>query len=143
MHELLNDFAAAFGNNNPFSTDVPKKYSKKFLRFLNNMDPIYQVIRFFRNLKIYWKILRNDEWWDYAYVYDLLEVKLESMLEHWGKDTHYVGDRFARGRLCIILKYLKEYRKKEECIDCSYEEVKAARDRFWNALRRNINRFWD
>lgn len=123
---------------------------------------IYGKIDFFRydlpeGLKNYWKfrkVIFRDRWWDYSFLDEIILFKLKDMEKHWGKDTHYLGDGFTKGRLRVLIRRLE---KLEEDIDDSMmsslnkkltkqqmeRNYHKQLDSFYKVLGRNIRKFWD
>lgn len=99
---------------------------------------IREVYRSLRNLVRFFKIVWQWRWYDPSYAMDLVVKDLEIRLEHWGKDTHYVGDNFTKGRIMVLLRWYKRskdsYRFDDEL---KYEK------KFLQGYAKNIMKFWD
>ena len=105
-------------------------------------DIFYNIKKFFKNLKIYWPILKSDEWWDYYYFENLIIHKLKNLEKHWGKDTHYVGDCFTKKRIQVLLRKWERIEKFEE--EHPFDEnVEKMKIQWYNDLGRLMPRLWD
>lgn len=93
------------------------------------------------NLVRWRKIIYRDRWWDYGYLLDVIEFKLNEMLQHWGYDTHYENDKVDRDILRSLLEDLRYVRELEEKNDL--EAAKKARINFFTRLGRHLDKFWD
>lgn len=77
------------------------------------------IIRLFKWLPVLWK----QEDWDYEYMYDLMQIKMEALLECVRKDDiHLNADRTAR-QISICLEYFKRMRNPEEYVYIPTEQV--------------------
>ena len=103
-------------------------------------DIYYNTIAFFQNLKLYFPILIKDRWWDYEFFDELIIYKLKDLERHWGKDTHYVGDCFAKGRIKVLLKQWEKI-KKLEIKDL--KKYKKERAKWFCRFGRTLPRLWD
>ena len=102
-------------------------------------DKIYNFKKFFRNLKLYYPILKRDEWWDYSYFEELVIFKLKQLEKHWGDDTHYIGDNFTKKRIQVLLR---EWEKIEE-LDEDLQDVDKLKEEWFRKLGRLLPRLWD
>ena len=102
-------------------------------------DKTYNVKKFFRNLKIYYCILKDDEWWDFSYFEKLIIHKLKDLEKHWGKDTYYKGDCFTKGRIRVILR---EWEKIEK-LDKDLQNVDKLKEEWFRKLGRLMPKLWD
>jgi hypothetical protein len=93
-----------------------------------------ETTRFF--IKSIW----NHRWWDYYFFQIFLDKQLEFLEVHYGRDSHFIGDTFTRGRIMVLRKYLKEW---IECDEFKEYECKEKRKRFFLHLERNFEKFWD
>ena len=99
-----------------------------------NLKESLESVRFFA--KTIWK----HRWWDYWFLQRFMDRLLEHMEKHYGKDTHFVGAEFTKGRIIIVRKYLKEWM---ECDEFNDFDCKNKRKKFFKHFERNIERFWD
>ncbi len=99
------------------------------------------------NLIKYRSIIWRDRWWDYSFMLNLLEFKLEDMRQHWGVDTHYVNDKDDRNILDELvedLKWLNDSEKEFEMSLAEYDtEYKKRSKRFFGRLERHHQKLWD
>ena len=51
----------------------------------------YKIKTFFRNLKLFWKVLWTYHWWDYQYLINVNIVMFKDMAEHFEKDGTTCG----------------------------------------------------
>ena len=51
----------------------------------------YNIKTFFRNLKLFWKVLWTYHWWDFQYVINVNIVMFKDMAEHFEKDGTTCG----------------------------------------------------
>jgi hypothetical protein len=94
------------------------------------------------NLKKYFNIIWNDRWYDFDFFDDLLYFKLKDMEKNWGVNTHYVGDKFTKGRIQVLLKYFEKSRE-DACTKEEMKQQKYYNEKFHRLLARNKYRFWD
>lgn len=76
-------------------------------------------------------------WWDYGFSLDLMARDLQLRIKRWGKQTHYLGDRFTLGRMLVVLRYYEEYRSARVA-----DEDKLLK-KFTRAYARLLPRLWD
>lgn len=96
------------------------------------------------NLKMYRSLIWNDRWWDYSFFMQLIEFKLKRMEEHWGKDTHYIGDQDEKDTLKKLIEDLEWLNNDEHEFTKDYEDEYKKRSRsFFGRLDRNHRKFWD
>ena len=91
-----------------------------------------------KSLRFYFTTARRHRWWDYHFQVVMIDRMLQQCEKHWGKDTHYVGDKFTLGRIKVIRKYIHLYRTTHEHTKETLYLKKALR--YYAA---NIQRFWD
>jgi hypothetical protein len=101
---------------------------------------IAEIKESLESLRFFFKTIWNHRWWDYWHFQKLLDAQLRFMEEHYGKDSHFVGDCFTKGRIIILRKYLKDW---IECDEFEYEVCRNKKKKFFKALERNFERFWD
>ena len=127
----------------------------KFRRFIIGKIDFFRydlpqgLMNFWKFRKVIWR----DRWWDYSFLDELILFKLKDMESHWGKDTHYVGDKFSKGRLKILIKRLETLEEdidnstgslfKNKTINEINKQHQNQLDNFYKVLGRNIRRFWD
>ena len=113
----------------------------------------YNIKNGLKNLWIYKSIIWNDRWYDYSYIFKILEFKLEQNIKNWNK-AHYVGSEFTKKRMIICLQRIQEYNTNLENLQellftkkISKLEYLKQKDkllnRTWKSFGRNIQRFWD
>ena len=116
-------------------------------------DVFYNIKNGIKNLWIYKSIIWNDRWYDYSYIFKILEFKLEQNNKNWNK-AHYVGSEFTKKRMIICLQRIQEYNTNLENLQellftkkISKLEYLKQKDkllnRTWKSFGRNIQRFWD
>ena len=123
--------------------------------FWNNtiLDPIYETKTAITNFWKYRKIIAKDRWWDYQFIFNLLEFKLKDMIKNWD-NAHYVGSDFTKKRMQVILNRIEEYQTNLENLQELHYMGKISReeylvqknkliDKTWKTFGRNITRFWD
>lgn len=69
----------------------------------------YKIKTFFRNLKLFWKVLWTYHWWDYQYVIDVNIVMFKDMAEHFEKD----GTTCGREKIAENIRQLVELLEKD------------------------------
>lgn len=67
-----------------------------------------------KNLIFYFKVIWNDRAWDYIYILELLDKKLEQIELHmedkyYGKCLKYYGNTKIRNRLSSVRKEIQKY----------------------------------
>ena len=116
-------------------------------------DVFYNIKNGIKNLWIYKSIIWNDRWYDYSYIFKILEFKLEQNIKNWNK-AHYVGSEFTKKRMIICLQRIQEYNTNLENLQellftkkISKLEYLKQKDKLlnktWKSFGRNIQRFWD
>ena len=128
--------------------DIKYWYSNLFL-----FDMFYNIKNGIKNLWTYKSVIWNDRWYDYSYIFKILEFKLEQNIKNWDK-SHYVGSEFTKKRMIICLQRIQEYNTNLENLQellftkkISKLEYLKQKDkllnRTWKSFGRNIQRFWD
>lgn len=131
-----------------FKEDLNYWYSHLFI-----FDCYYNIKNGFKNFWKYRKVIWNDRWYDYSYIFKLLEFKLKDTIKNWD-NAHYVGSHFTKLRMQITLNRIEEYQVNLENIQELYFTKKIDRKEYlllkeellnktWKSLGRNIIRFWD
>lgn len=140
---------------------------KQFKRFLTDkiediqiwynhlfiFDLVYNIKNTIKNFWKYRSIIAKDRWYDYQYIFNLLEFKLKDNIKNWD-NAHYVGSNFTKLRMVVILNRIEEYQTNLENIQELYYLKKISKeeyllqknkllDRTWITFGRNITRFWD
>ncbi len=116
-------------------------------------DVLYNIKNGIKNLWTYKSIIWNDRWYDYSYIFKLLEFKLKDTIKNWDK-AHYVGSEFTKLRMQIILNRIQEYQTNLENLQELYFTKKISKSEYiilteellnktWKVLGKNIIRFWD
>jgi len=101
------------------------------------MRAVKEIWRSLVSIARFWKVMWRWRWYDYSYTVDFIEQDLRMRLKHWGKDTHYIGDKFTRGRILILLKNLDEYR------DAGWADEPRLWRQFMRRYARTLDRLWD
>ena len=151
--------------SNALTEEEYKKHKKKRI-FKNIIEDIkywynnliifvvfYNIKNGIKNLWIYKSIIWNDRWYDYSYIFKILEFKLEQNIKNWDK-SHYVGSEFTKKRMIICLQRIQEYNTNLENLQellftkkISKLEYLKQKDqllnRTWKSFGRNIQRFGD
>ena len=83
----------------------------------------YNIKTFFRNLKLFWKVLWTYHWWDYQYLINVNIVMFKDMAEHFEKD----GTTCGREKIAENIRQLVELLEKD--ID----------DEAWEEAEKNTN----
>ena len=150
--------------SNALTEEEYKNHKKRIFKNLtedikywyNNLiifDMFYNIKNGIKNLWIYKSIIWNDRWYDYSYIFKILEFKLEQNIKNWDK-AHYVGSEFTKKRMIICLQRIQEYNTNLENLQellftkkISKLEYLKQKDkllnRTWKSFGRNIQRFWD
>lgn len=102
------------------------------------MVMIKEVVIGIKNMVYFWRVIWNYRWWDYGFTYDILVKDLELRYEKWGTHTHYVGDKFTKQRIEVVLSYYYQYKIAETWED----EIKYEK-KFIQAYTRLLPRLWD
>jgi len=105
---------------------------------------IKSFFRGIENLKKWRHIIWNDRWWDHSFMLEILHLKLKTMEENWGSNTHYVGDLEDKESLKKLVEDLEWMIDPDnEFIDGYDDEYKKVSKRFFGRLDRNHRKFWD
>ena len=128
--------------------DIEIWYNNLFI-----FDIFYNIKHGIKNLWKYKSVIWNDRWYDYQYIFSLLEFKLKDTIKNWD-NAHYVGSEFTKKRMQVLLNRIEEYQTNLENLEELYYTKKITRDEYykqkeellnktWKTLGRNITRFWD
>lgn len=128
--------------------DIQIWYSHLFI-----FDCYYNIKNGFKNFWLYRKVIWNDRWYDYSYIFKLLEFKLKDTIKNWD-NAHYVGSHFTKLRMQVLLNRIEEYQTNLENLQELYFTKKIDRKEYlllkeellnktWKSFGRNITRFWD
>jgi len=101
------------------------------------MRAIRELGRSLVSLAGFWGVIWKWRWYDYGYTVDILERDLQLRLKYWGKDTHYVGDNFTKGRMLVLLKNLDQYR------NAKWQDEDRLWKQFITRYARTLTRLWD
>ncbi len=128
----------------------------KFRTWLNNIQweinwtthryigaPIRSFTKGVHNLIKYRKLIWNDRWWDYSFFMEMILFKLKDTEEHWGKNTHYIGDQDDKDTLKKIVEDLEWLINADEFQEGYAEEYKKRSRSVFGRLDRNHRKFWD
>lgn len=83
----------------------------------------YNFITFFRNLKLFWKVLRNYHWWDYQHVIDANIVMFKDMAEHFEKEGTHISNKKVAANIRELVGLLEKDIETE-----AYEKTKSIED---------------
>ena len=121
---------------------------------MNLRDKFYQIKEGLYNFWYYRKLIWHDRWWDHAFLTDMIETKLQNMIDHWD-DSIYIGHQFTKKRMIILQKRIKEFDsrimdleydyvvKKKYTLEEYKKEKKKLHNDTWGQFGKNIQRFWD
>lgn len=86
---------------------------------------IRHFIRFIKRLPKWIKICWNQEDWDVAYLYDLIEIRLKDFLKAQEEDTWHVAKETKRRakQIKICLAYLDRYRNWTDYYNYPMEDI--------------------
>ena len=93
------------------------KYMKKI------KEIYYSFTTFFRNLKLFWKVLRNYHWWDYQHVIDANIVMFKDMAEHFENEGSHISNKKVAANIRELVKLLEKDIETE-----AYEKCKSIED---------------
>ena len=116
---------------------------KMFILMSNIEDKWYNFKYFFKNLKLYFPILIKDRWWDYSFFEELIIHKLKDLEKHWGKDTHYVGDCFTKGRIKVLLRKWERIKNYEDEHPTDLKEIENLKIQWFKEFGRILPRLWE
>lgn len=128
--------------------DIKYRYHNLFI-----FDVLYDIKNGLKNFWNYRSIIWNDRWYDYSYIFKLLEFKLKDTINNWDR-AHYVGSEFTQKRMQILLNRIQEYQTNLENLQELYYTKKISKEEYlklkekllnktWKSFGRNITRFWD
>lgn len=128
--------------------DIEIWYNNLFI-----FDIFYNIKHGIKNLWKYKSVIWNDRWYDYQYIFSLLEFKLKDTIKNWD-NAHYVGSEFTKKRMQVLLNRIEEYTVNLENLEELYYTKKISKTEYnkrkddlinktWKSLGRNITRFWD
>ena len=116
-------------------------------------DWYYYIKNTIINYWKYKKVIAIDRWYDYQFIMNLIEFKLEDTIKNWDK-AHYIGSNFTKGRMIIILKRIKTFQDNLYELQEKYYSKTITKEKYlkeknillektWKSFGRNITRFWD
>jgi hypothetical protein len=116
-------------------------------------DILYNIKNGIKNFWKYRNIIWKDRWYDYSYIFKLLEFKLKDTIKNW-EGAHYVGSEFTRKRMQVLLNRIEEYNTNLENLQELFYQKKISKSEYivlkddllnktWKSFGRNITRFWD
>ena len=91
-----------------------------------------------RNLCTFAKVIYRWRFWDYSFTLEVIDKMLAECEKQWGSSTHYVGDKFTKGRIIVTRK---DYQRSLTTDD--YIEQHALEKRFLQRFGRLLPRLWD
>lgn len=91
-----------------------------------------------KNLVNWGRVVWQYRWWDYGFSLAMIVRDLELKEKEWGKNTHYVGDKYTKKRIQVLLRMYKRY----EDTSCYKQEDKLLK-KFLRLYARNLERLWD
>ena len=106
------------------------------------MSKFYELKEILHNIKLYYPIIKNDRWWDFAFFEELIIHKLKDLEKHWGVDTHYVGDSFTKKRIQVLLRKWEKIQKFDEKNPFN-KETEKMKIKWFKELGRLMPRLWD
>jgi len=74
---------------------------------------IRNIKKGFRNIFRYWKLIWNDEWWDYQYLMNLIHFKLVDMEQNWDKSWGCDAE-VKREKIKELIEILDEIKRLED-----------------------------
>lgn len=86
-------------------------------QFDNISFKIYNIKTGFSNLYKWLPIMWNDRWYDYSYIYSILEFKLQIMRDNWEHNTHYENSEEEYKTLNQLLEDIKLLQNDEWAIE--------------------------
>ena len=113
-----------------------------------------RIIDGINNFWYYRKLIWNDRWWDHAFLTDMIEAKLQNMIDHWD-ESNSIGYKFTKKRMIVLQKRIKNFDRKIVDLEYDYivekkytfdeykKESKKIHDETWSQFGRNLHRFWD
>lgn len=130
-----------------------KEDIKYWYRNLFIFDIYYNIKNGIKNFWNYKSVIWNDRWYDYSYIFKLLEFKLKDTIKNWDK-SHYVGAHFTKLRIQVLLNRIEEYNTNLENLHelyflkkidkAEYRRLKEELlNKTWKSFGKNITRFWD
>ena len=116
-------------------------------------DILYNIKNGIKNFWNYKSVIWNDRWYDYSYIFKLLEFKLKDTIKNWDK-AHYVGSEFTKKRMIVLLSRIEEYQTNLDNLHEMYYLKKIDKAEYrrlkegllnktWKSLGKNITKFWD
>lgn len=156
-HNRIQEFKKLLSEQLKIKTflDIKEDIIFEIKYFWNNniLDVLYNIKRVIKNFWKYKRVIANDRWYDYQFIFNLLEFKLKDNIKNWD-NAHYVGSHFTKLRMQVVLNRIEEFQINLENIQEMYylkkiskEEYKKLKndllDKTWKTFGRNITRFWD
>ena len=91
-----------------------------------------------RNLCTFAKVIYKWRFWDYSYMLAVIDKMLEECEKRWVKETHYVGDKFTKGRIMVVRRDYYRYMNASDFVEQDKLEK-----RFLRRFARLLPRLWD
>ena len=82
-----------------------------------------KIYRFIKRLYRWLPVLWKQEDWDYAYLYDVMQIKMEELLKCLKEDNLHLNSKKRARELAICLEYFKRMREPEDYIDIPVDDV--------------------
>jgi hypothetical protein len=89
------------------------------------------------NIAKFWVVIWNYRWWDYGFTVDIIVRDLAIREQVWGIRTHYVGDRFTKKRIQVLLRMHERY------LNAGVHDEDKLLRRFLARYARTLPRLWD
>ena len=116
-------------------------------------DILYNIKHGIKNFWKYRNVIWCDRWYDYQYIFNIIEFKLKDTIKNWDK-AHYVGAHFTKLRMQVLLNRIQEYSTNLENLQELLHQKKISKTEYlklkddllnksWKSFGRNITRFWD
>lgn len=109
----------------------------------------------FKNIKIgiknlikWFRIIWADRWWDFGFLYEIINFKLKDMEYNFNKFglSESSNKKSIKMRICIDLidKLIEDdYFEKYEDVEQALEERKKDTEKLFSLLANNIDSWWD
>jgi len=97
-----------------------------------------------KNINFWFKTIKNDAWYDYHFLYVILDKKLKHMIKNWNKSIHkgWKKERKMMRKTRKVLKKLIDdnYINDDIFPTKLYNEDKK---KLFKLLEKNIDKWWD
>lgn len=102
------------------------------------MRAIRRKINKIEKFLFWYKVIKQDEDWDYEYLIDIIDKKLERMIHIQLYDGNSMYNKKYAYQMARVRAIIQEYRD-----NVSYNNEQDYMDKIFDAIKKDILRWWD